>query len=478
MMRVAILHFHLRAGGVTRVIELAAGALNALGVETLVISGDPPPPGCCLPPEGVAVVPELAYGREPREVENLLAHVAAACRRRWAAEADVLHIHNHSLGKNFALPLAVAAWAARGRPLLLQVHDFAENGRPANYRALREHLGGSGGLSRTLYPLSPRIAYGLLNSRDAGQLAAAGMTAHCEVIPNPVSLPEGGEPVARNFLGASKAIVYPTRAIRRKNIGEAVLWAALAPKGEKIILTSAPVSGPDATAHEEWKTFVGSLGLPVLFDAQGRFGRPAGDFLLGADLCLTTSMAEGFGMAFLEPFLAGRPLTGRDLPEITRDFRTAGLDLAGLYPRLDMPAAWFGPGELENRLEEGVQSACSAYGVPCHGEYLSRAWRSVRHGDKVDFGRLGEDLQRRVIAGLASGRFSASAFDPPRLEGAASCVAENGALIRERFSPRVHAERLLGLYRRLLAAPGGAADFLEARRVLESFLGFGNFCGL
>ena len=37
-----------------------------------------------------------------------------------------------------------------------------------------------------------------------------------------------------------------------------------------------------------------------------------------------TSLAEGFGMVFLESWLAECPLLGRDLPEITRDFVEAG----------------------------------------------------------------------------------------------------------------------------------------------------------
>lgn len=475
-MRIAILHFHLRSGGVTRVIELAAEALKRRGLEVLVVSGEPP--AGRLPPARVAVVPELAYGVGPRQAGALRRGVEEACRRRWGAEADVLHIHNHGLGKNFALPPAVAAWAEQGRAMLLQTHDFAENGRPANYRSLREHLGGAGGLSRILYPASARIAYGLLNSRDSRKLLAAGMTSACELVPNPVAQPAGGEPVERALFGASRLLVYPTRAIRRKNIGEALLWAALAAKGEKVVLTDAPVSAQDLARHEKWREFAESLGLPVVFDALARTGRPARDFLLGADLCLTTSVAEGFGMAFLEPFLAGRPVGGRDLPEITQDFAQAGLDLTGLYPRLEIPAGWLEAGEVEDMVAEAVRSACFAYDIPWSEEAVRQAQNAVCRGGRVDFGRITEDLQARVIAGLCSGRCAAAELLPAKLSADASRVAENKRVVETEFSLSAYGKKLQGIYQSLTAAPAGPVAFLNARRVLSEFLSFDGFSAL
>ncbi len=56
-----------------------------------------------------------------------------------------------------------------------------------------------------------------------------------------------------------------------------------------------------------------------------------------ADALITTSVAEGFGLAFLEPWLASKPLVGRNLPEITADFAEHGLDLSALYNCLPVP---------------------------------------------------------------------------------------------------------------------------------------------
>ncbi len=64
-----------------------------------------------------------------------------------------------------------------------------------------------------------------------------------------------------------------------------------------------------------------------------------GDFhalLTAAHALVTTSVAEGFGLAFLEPWLANRPLFGRKLPEVTEGNKKAGVNLASLYTRLDV----------------------------------------------------------------------------------------------------------------------------------------------
>ena len=87
---------------------------------------------------------------------------------------------------------------------------------------------------------------------------------------------------------------------------------------------------------------------------QGLFETEFGlDNNAAADLLLTTCVAEGFGMVFLEAWLAGRNLVGRDLPEITADFVEAGIQLDSLFARLPVPIDWVGK---DNLLESLVQS--------------------------------------------------------------------------------------------------------------------------
>jgi glycosyltransferase involved in cell wall biosynthesis len=454
-MRVAVLHYHLRAGGVTRVIEMAAQALAGQGVEVLVVAGEPAPPGTRL--MSLAVVPELAYGAGAHEADGLAAGVDRACRARWGAPADVLHIHNHCLGKNLSLPVAVSRWALEGRAMVLQMHDFAENGRPLNYRFLRRGLGGFDGLSRTLYPLGARIAHAVLGSGAAGLLARGGGTA--SVVPNPVVLPTDATPAGAAEFSADRLLVYPTRGIRRKNLGEALLHAASAGAGTRLVITSAPAPGPESAPYARWRTFAESLALPVVFDAAGATGRSVYDFLFGADLCLTTSIEEGFGMAFLEPWAAGRGLAGRDLPEVTADAKAEGLNLGNLYTSLDVPLT---PRQARAAAEFHARrhtAGAAAYGLAPPRD----SGAPVNPERIVDFGALPPAIQRAVIA--------RKHVLPPLERPAQSVIEANRAIVSARHAPQHYAGKLLGLYRSTAAAPRETPRFLDAGRVLGAFLG-------
>jgi len=478
--RVAILHFHLRQGGVTRIIEMACTALLEQGADPLIISGEPPPPGCRVPRERVAVVPDLAYDVAASSAELLRSAVEVAMRRHWGSSPDIIHLHNHALGKNLALPLVATAWAREGRALVLQIHDFAENGRPANYQKLLAQLGGAEGLSRSLYPASSRVGYALLNSGDCARLQSVSRPGACRVLPNPVALPVGGEPVEKSLIGADRVVVYPTRAIRRKNLGEALLWATQSPAGEKIVLTAAPESPRDRVFHDKWQSFADERNLPVVFDAQRAFQRALIDFFRGADLCLTTSVGEGFGMAFLEPWAAGCGLVGRDLPAVTGDFRAAGLKLDHLYGRLGVPTEWLD--DLTPWLRSQLQAACAAYQVEFEEAFLSEAMRSIEGEGKVDFGALDEDLQRKILIGVVEKRLDVSAMSPSPSSGMGVCplsqIVSNRQVVENAFSLSAYGSRLISLYEELTAAAPSPAVSLDAMRVLRAFLRFDDFFAL
>ena len=109
--------------------------------------------------------------------------------RGFTPGETLLHIHNHALGKNVALPGAVRVLASRGYAMVLQPHDFAEDFRPANFRALGERLGSRDpdGWHRWLYPQAPHIHYAVLNDRDHTILGTGGVEAHrLHLLPNPV----------------------------------------------------------------------------------------------------------------------------------------------------------------------------------------------------------------------------------------------------------------------------------------------------
>ena len=102
----------------------------------------------------------------PARPVQLADDLQAAARNALGSLPDLWHVHNHSLGKNLALPGALQALGDAGQRLLLQLHDFAEDGRPLNYRH-----------------------YAVLNGRDLKLLGAAGIPpARLHALANPVSL--------------------------------------------------------------------------------------------------------------------------------------------------------------------------------------------------------------------------------------------------------------------------------------------------
>ncbi|MEA1052502.1 glycosyltransferase family 4 protein [Lamprobacter modestohalophilus] len=467
-MRIAIVHFHLQTGGVTRVIQHACAALASAGHSVVVLSGEPPqPPGSLA--ARVEVVSALGYEerRPPMGASALQQAMEQAAARALGGPPDLWHIHNHCLGKNLALPEALRRLAEAGHRLLLQPHDFAEDGRPALYQRMLETIGAQDGarLSAFLYPVAPQIHYATLNQRDYRFLAAAGVpSTQLHRLPNAVSFAGEQDRLnsKRTRSGRSgragidhRRWLYPTRAIRRKNLGELLFWAALAGPDERFATTLAPQNPTEQPIYQRWVALAQELALPVDL-ALGAGNSDFGALLASSHALMTTSVAEGFGLAFLEPWLIGRPLAGRDLPEITADFRADGLDLSGLYQRLPVPLDWLDAAALRRRLDQALAAAASAYGREREADDLQRAWHAAVDEDgRVDFGRLDEDAQTQVLRHVCADPAANSALDAtsPPLTADAELIARNQAVVEREYLIDGYRLRLEAIYQSLLNAP-------------------------
>lgn len=469
-LRIAVVHYHLRPGGVTSVIMRAAAALSRHGAQVAVVCGGEPPAQLPVP---AAQVAGLAYGAAvpAGDLADDLAHAAS---RLLGGRPDVWHVHNHAIGKSAAMPLAVGELARRGESLLLQIHDFAEDGRPDNYRLLVREVGDgdAGRLGARLYPAGARVHYALLNRHDHDALVRAGADpARTHWLPNPVSLEEPS-PLARRTPGL---IVYPTRAIRRKNVGEFLLWAARAPAGTRWQTTLEPRSSAERPAYERWRAVASDLNLPVDFAVGVDHPRPMADVLAGAEAVVTTSVAEGFGLSFLEPWLAGRAVAGRNLPDVTVDFREAGVQLGGLYDRLEVPLEWVGRERVSAAIAGGLEQLHRAYGRSCDASAVEAAVAAAVCGDRVDFGRLDESLQEAVLRRMAAGE--CLPLEPATLLAAASrgLIERNREAVLQHFNAEQYGRRLMAVYEALLKGGQDAGGGPDAARLLDQFLAPGRF---
>lgn len=451
-MNVAIVHYHARPGGVTRVVERA---VDALGDRThcLFFTGEAARGETPLQKK-IREVPNLGYATD-KKFQGL--ELLRRARGAFGGEPDLWHIHNHSLGKNPALTQEVTTLAMAGQKILLQIHDFAEDGRPDNYTNLKK-------LKNRLYPVSSHIHYAALNQRDVGFLQSTGIPPEqIHLLPNAVSpLPATQSPKPK----AQSLFVYPCRAIRRKNIGELLLWSAAMPDA-RFAVTLAPKNPEVKPIYDAWVAFAEELGLNVEFDAGAN--TPFEEMIAKADALITTSIAEGFGLAFLEPWLAGKPLVGRNLPEITADFEQHGLDLSMLYNRLGVPLTsnvWNIGGEFFQTLETKLRAVYEAYGKPWTDRSFEAARDALVENGTVDFGILDEDLQRVIIRAVK---------DDPSIFGdglgnASAAIANNRTVVEKAYSPVAYGDRLFGIYKQLLAAKPGSIRYADGQKLLDEFL--------
>lgn len=484
-MNLVLFHYHLNRGGVTRVIENQLAALDA------VLPGESPWHVAILFggrregwDEGLAgrlrsirltlhEIPELEYDHLPRTAnrggpaELLMAVMVTLGELGFAPTDTIIHAHNHSLGKNAALPEVLPILAEDGYALLLQPHDFAEDFRPENYILVRR-LAAEG----TLYPQAPHVHYAVLNGRDYDILAQCGLPAdRLHLLPNPV--PECGDLPPRAEARAklaerfrvpidSRFMLYPVRCIRRKNVGEVLLMATVAPPETVFGLSLAPLNPAEVSHYERWKRLAGELDLPCRFEVGGPGGLTFRENLAAADAIVTTSVAEGFGMATLEAWLAGCPLVGRDLPEINADFLAAGIRLDGLSPSFAVPIDWIGHETFHTRFAAAYRRAIGPFGLPAPGNLAEQIDAKVVAG-QVDFADLDAELQEQVIRMVRNDAARASELhDGNRwLDGAlgatrasaAEQIAANVAMIRAAYSLEPSGQRLLAVYGHVAAAP-------------------------
>lgn len=478
-MRVAIVHYHLRPGGVTRVIESAVSALAETDVRVAILCGEPPPSELNLSAP-VRVIPGLDYtptGAHPQPQE-LIREMETAATTTLGGPPDVWHFHNHALGKNAALTRAVFLMAGQGQHLLLQIHDFAEDGRPHLFDTLLRYVGESNleQLSRIMYPIAPHIHYAAINRRDTRLMVQAGAPyTRVHFLPNAITLRVCSVGPWDSAPPPPRLLVYPVRAIRRKNLGEAILWCCALRDEIRVAVTLAPKSASDRAAYDAWVDFARTQELPIDFEVGQPSSTAFEEYLASAWMVLTTSIAEGFGMTFLEPWLAGRPVVGRDIPAITQDFKKNGIALPNLYPALRVPVHWLPRHELESRLHATYADFLSRYRRTATSSLLEALQQTYFADDRVDFGRLDEQGQRQVIERILARPSEIHRVEPAALirdlHAAHRALKTNADLIHRHYGREAYRNRLVSAYKAVAQARATSVEgCLKIQQLLDFFL--------
>ncbi len=515
-MNLVIVHHHLNRGGVTQVILNHLRALHEAGAkeifDRIVIlyggraTGWPTAAEPALEGIELVEVPSIDYDTVTAVGEEAPYRATSEILEKMglAPEESLLHVHNHTLGKNVAWPNALARLAESGYRMLLQLHDFAEDFRPDNYRRQVEYHGASGTGMAEVYFQAPHVHYAVLNSRDRGILEKAGFpTEKLAWLPNPVQpfpvLPHRTDARAKlqeklSVKPGEPYVLYPVRGIRRKNVGELVLWSALAPKPATFAITLAPVNPVELKPYEAWQSLAEELDLPCEFDVGGDAGLSFHENLAAADAIINTSVAEGFGLVFLEAWLAGKLLMGRDLPEISADFKEAGLRLDSLSASLYIPKRCpiterevFSESAYRQRMSELFSQVRKDFGQDAmETEDLEKQLDERLSDEWIDFALLTFAAQQEVVRAVAGNKELAAAIVEENAQvmrplsqddaNFDSTIQINAQIVLTRFGLAGTGERLRERYEQLARQPvGPVSSFAGADRILRQFVELSRF---
>ncbi len=473
-MKIAIVHYHLGAGGVTQVIAATSRELTRRGIPHVILAGacaDDPPPGLPL-----RVVDGLGYSHTAETDSDLLDRLHSTACEALGTNPDVWHFHNHSLGKNPAFSRLVEQLAAAGKRLLLHIHDLAEDGRPENADCLRA--------CPLPYPMAPHVHYAFLNSRDHSRFLAAGLpAAQAHLIANPID----AQPAARSPL-TSPLVLYPVRGIRRKNLGEILMLATLAPAGTRFAITRAPRNPQALRIHDGWRRFAAEMQLPVSFDVVDRESPVQGagtsfhEWLAHATHLTSTSVSEGFGLVFLESIAWEKPLLGRALPHLENDHAGHRIRSGSRYQRILVPMQWLDHDVFDACLTQTMQKTWHAWNRELPTTSSARTQDMTDH---ADFGNLPEFLQQHVIRQVMQPENSdllqvttADGLQAARTWLAHALVTSTPAATREQlapWSPQAYWLRLRSIYQNLSKTTPKTPTALDPERILDSYLTPQNF---
>lgn len=459
-MKIAFIHYHLKPGGVTTVVKHQCDALREFG-EALLLCGEAPLEDC---QDEVSVIPGIAYDNVrtgSQSPEDISASILDAIHSKWPKGCDVIHIHNPTLAKNKSFLKVVHLLQKSKIPLLLQVHDFAEDGRPNAYFS---------------EPYPKDCHWCVINQRDyAALIEAGGEKNGVHYLPNAVVVNE--ESAENQQLG--DCILYPIRAIRRKNIGEAFLLSLFVEKDLPIRITLPPNSPVDRQSYSSWQRFVEGHRFNIEFEAG--LIHDFSSLMNSARWILTCSIMEGFGFSFLESWLFGKAVWGRYLEGVCDGFEQAGIVLPHFYRSIDIPLNWIGEKEFFENWHETLIDVFKSYNIQPNQKGIQDTTEKIRNQGTIDFGLLNEHFQKKVLTEVLNNKSSLD--DLVRLNpilkhasqpvGKKPLVESNAKLIATEFNLKNYSDLLKKTYHHVITKK--AHQEIDKDVLLNGFLNSQSF---
>jgi glycosyltransferase involved in cell wall biosynthesis len=345
------------------------------------------------------------------------------------ADPLCLVLHNPGLAKNAALSLACAQCVRELRRVrdvrfFIVAHDFAEEGRLDRLASIARLRSWGLNFAQIAYPAF--AGYIVPSEKNRILLEKAGVNA-CRLTNPVIRSSTGMSKIGRaNLLSAISALArrtdenfdparpiwfYPVRLISRKNIVEALLIACIIHDGN-CILGSPGASRSDQALFDDCRQWCHKLSLRAVFDIEriagaGRFGIDRGEvFPLvchAADMCLSTSVAEGFGYALYEPLLYGKKIITR-LPDMFQPESGAVFPIS--YRTLPVPVCWVDVRRLARKYWRLLNEAFpgemrGAFEQFANHYFSATSPQSLIQNDTIDFAGLDYHAQWSILERLA-----------------------------------------------------------------------------
>jgi hypothetical protein len=274
-------------------------------------------------------------------------------------------------------------------------------------------------------------------------------------------------------------VLYPIRAIRRKNIGEAILLSLFFQKAVSLAITLPPNSPVDIDSYNGWKSFVKRYGLNVEFDAGLEHDFP--DLVQTSHFLITTSITEGFGFSFIEPWLASKIVWGRRLARICVDFERNGVRLEHMYEKLRIPIHWVGPEDFFSKWQTCILNNCNLFEYTMDSRQIQTAFSMITNDGTIDFGLLDEAFQKKIIVYILSHKNAPQTLTglnpflsaPGKVTNPELLIKHNRLAVKKNYNPGLYRERLLETYNRV--ANVAVKQCLNKSTLLSHFLNLNEF---
>jgi len=359
-MNLIILHYHLRPGGVRRVIELAVPSLvrywpSPIDRIMLAVGEEPDLKWKThfqrqMPKLAVQFFIEPAFGyiseqnSPPSQIQQQIKMALNRLLNDAPPANTLIWIHNPAVGRNLLLTRELTSLCtARGLPLMMHHHDWWFDNRWHSWEELKRcGLRTLKSVAETIFPEGPCASHFAINQADSTRLEnrfarKAGWLPNLvtrDALPAKTAVRNASTWLHRTIGTAAPVWILPCRFLRRKNIAEALLLTRwLRPDGW--LVTTGGVSSAGEKSYFEKIAAAAKRHAwpfrPALLAGDETNKPGIAELLAASEAVLLTSIQEGFGLPYLEAAAAERPLIARSLPNIAPDLAQFGFKFSQSY---------------------------------------------------------------------------------------------------------------------------------------------------